>query len=205
GASGLAGVIKTVLSLEKAVIPPIAMLENVNPDIDVEGLHLTFPKNPVPWPATADIRRASVSSFGYGGSNAHVILDDAYNYLRTHGLKGLHQSVSGATLTTVTAMVTAMDIAMDIATTTPTVTQTDTPTAIAKATALSNAQPPTPSSPSQLQTVTARNAKQKHFRPSCPPTRPLTTQAFSQTYPILSPPIGPYSPSAPSLSYPLFR
>lgn len=34
-----------------------------------------------------------MSSFGYGGSNAHVILDDAYNYLRTHDLNGLHQSV----------------------------------------------------------------------------------------------------------------
>lgn len=51
-----------------------------------------FPKEPVPWPST-DVRRASVSSFGYGGSNAHVILDDAFNYLRAHALRGLHQSV----------------------------------------------------------------------------------------------------------------
>lgn len=51
-----------------------------------------FPKEPVPWPST-DVRRASVSSFGYGGSNSHVILDDAYNYLRIHALQGLHQSV----------------------------------------------------------------------------------------------------------------
>lgn len=40
-----------------------------------------------------------MSSFGYGDSNAHVILDDAYNYLRTHGLEGLHQSVAQPALT----------------------------------------------------------------------------------------------------------
>ncbi|KAK8087553.1 hypothetical protein PG997_002514 [Apiospora hydei] len=92
GASGMAGVIKAVLSLEKAVIPPIALFEKANPEIDVAGLQLAFPKEAVPWPV-AEVRRASVSSFGYGGSNAHVILDDAYNYLRTRGLKGMHQSV----------------------------------------------------------------------------------------------------------------
>ncbi|KAK7994506.1 hypothetical protein PG991_016094 [Apiospora marii] len=92
GASGMAGVIKAVLALENAVIPPLAMFEKANPAIDVADLQLAFPKEAVTWPA-AEVRRASVSSFGYGGSNAHVILDDAYNYLRTHGLKGLHQSV----------------------------------------------------------------------------------------------------------------
>ncbi|KAJ4420806.1 Type I Iterative PKS [Gnomoniopsis sp. IMI 355080] len=92
GASGMAGVIKTVLALEKAVIPAIAMFEKTNPAIDTADLKIEFPKVPVPWPS-ADVRRASVSSFGYGGSNAHVILDDAYNYLRSHGLKGLHQTV----------------------------------------------------------------------------------------------------------------
>ncbi|KAK8009898.1 hypothetical protein PG990_008863, partial [Apiospora arundinis] len=98
GASGMAGVIKAVLALEKAVIPPLALFEKANPAIDVAGLQLAFPQKAVPWPVT-DVRRASVSSFGYGGSNAHVILDDAYNYLRSHGLKGLHQSVGEATPT----------------------------------------------------------------------------------------------------------
>ncbi|RYN77143.1 Compactin diketide synthase [Alternaria tenuissima] len=98
GASGMAGVIKAVLALEKAVIPPIAMFEKTNPAVDTEYLQLAFPKEPVPWPQT-EIRRVSVSSFGYGGSNAHVILDDACNYLRSHGLKGLHQSVGEPTAT----------------------------------------------------------------------------------------------------------
>lgn len=39
------------------------------------------------------LRRASVNSFGFGGSNSHVVLDDAYNYLRLNGMEGKHQSV----------------------------------------------------------------------------------------------------------------
>ncbi|OHF03816.1 KR domain-containing protein [Colletotrichum orchidophilum] len=95
GASGLAGLLKTVLSLEKAIIPPIADFEAVNPAIDVHALGVQFPTCPTPWPVTTSgIRRASVSSFGYGGSNAHAVLDDAYNYLRIRGLAGNHLSVA---------------------------------------------------------------------------------------------------------------
>ena len=43
------------------------------------------------WPKNG-LRRASVNSFGYGGSNAHVILDDAYHYLKSHGLNGRHRT-----------------------------------------------------------------------------------------------------------------
>lgn len=48
-----------------------------------------FPVEPVPWP-TDGLRRASVSSFGFGGSNCHVVVDDACNYLRLHGMRGKH-------------------------------------------------------------------------------------------------------------------
>lgn len=67
GASGLAGIIKTVLVLENGIIPPICNFEAVNPAIDHEKLRLAFPKHAVPWPTTG-LRRASVSSFGYGVS-----------------------------------------------------------------------------------------------------------------------------------------
>lgn len=52
-----------------------------------------FPTVATPWP-TEELRRASVNSFGFGGSNSHVVLDDAYNYLRLNGLKGKHQSAT---------------------------------------------------------------------------------------------------------------
>nr|POE77902.1 reducing polyketide synthase fub1 [Quercus suber] len=54
---------------------------------------------PLPWPSSG-LRRASVSSFGYGGSNAHVVLDDAYNYLKLYGLHGNHWTIPDPTART---------------------------------------------------------------------------------------------------------
>ncbi|KAI0188222.1 hypothetical protein EV127DRAFT_498288 [Xylaria flabelliformis] len=87
--SGLAGIVKTVLILEKGIIPPNALLQKVNPAIDTGSGKLIFPKETVAWPATG-LRRASVNSFGIGGTNAHVVLDDACQFLHTHGLQGSH-------------------------------------------------------------------------------------------------------------------
>ena len=65
GASGLAGVVKTVLALEKGIIPPNANFESLNPRIDADFFNLRFPVDNVAWPTGADrIRRASVNSFG---------------------------------------------------------------------------------------------------------------------------------------------
>ncbi|ORX93617.1 reducing type I polyketide synthase [Clohesyomyces aquaticus] len=87
GASGLAGVVKAVLALEKGVIPPNTNFERLNPKIDSEFYRVRFPTQCIPWPQEG-IRRASVNSFGFGGSNAHVILDDAFSYLRSQGRTG---------------------------------------------------------------------------------------------------------------------
>ncbi|KAF9885237.1 hypothetical protein FE257_000597 [Aspergillus nanangensis] len=81
GASGVAGVIKAVLALEKGVIPPNSDFQTLNPRIDDEFFHLKVPTDAVPWPSDG-LRRASISSFGFGGSNAHIIIDDAANTLR---------------------------------------------------------------------------------------------------------------------------
>nr|QEG79217.1 polyketide synthase 8407 [Alternaria oxytropis] len=89
GASGIAGVIKTLLVLEKGIIPPNVYPERINPAVTAAGPNLKFPLVPTTWP-TGGIRRASVNSFGYGGTNAHVVLDDARSFLRDHGLTGRH-------------------------------------------------------------------------------------------------------------------
>ncbi|KAF2762994.1 hypothetical protein EJ05DRAFT_495835 [Pseudovirgaria hyperparasitica] len=92
GASAIAGVIKAVLAVEKGIIPPNVWLEKVNPEIK-EDWNLEFPTKALRWPAH-EVRRVSVNSFGAGGANAHVIIDDAYNYLRIRGLSGRHRSYS---------------------------------------------------------------------------------------------------------------
>lgn len=89
GASGIAGVIKTLLVLEKGIIPPNVYPERINPAVTAAGPNLRFPLKPVLWP-TSGVRRASVNSFGYGGTNAHVVIDDALSFLREQGLEGRH-------------------------------------------------------------------------------------------------------------------
>lgn len=86
GASGLAGVIKTILVLEHALIPPNIWLDRVNAAIKEEW-GLFFPSRQVPWPGDG-LRRASVNSFGFGGTNAHAVLDDAESFLEENNLEG---------------------------------------------------------------------------------------------------------------------
>ncbi|CAG9956932.1 unnamed protein product [Clonostachys rosea f. rosea IK726] len=93
GAAGLAGVMKTILALEAGIIPPQTNFERLNPAIDAEFLNIKIPINAVPWP-TKGLRRASVQSFGLGGSNSHVILDDAHNFLQQRGLSGHHNTIT---------------------------------------------------------------------------------------------------------------
>ncbi|KAJ5291696.1 polyketide synthase [Penicillium angulare] len=92
GASGIAGVIKALLVLEKGVIPPNNNFEKVNPMIDTDFLNIRFPRESMPWPVKG-LRRASVNSFGNAGTNSHVILDDVYHFLRENGLSANHVTV----------------------------------------------------------------------------------------------------------------
>ncbi|KAF2650360.1 putative polyketide synthase [Lophiostoma macrostomum CBS 122681] len=92
GASGIAGVIKAMLVLEKGIIPPNTNFEKLNPKIDADFLNIKFPLEPVPWPGNG-LRRASVDSFGNAGTNSHVVLDDVFHFLEEHELKGHHLTV----------------------------------------------------------------------------------------------------------------
>jgi acyl transferase domain-containing protein len=90
-ASGIAGVIKTILVLEAGVIPPNRYPERINPVIASSCTNLSFPLAPIPWP-TKNIRRASVSSFGYGGTNVHVVMDDVASYIKSRKLRANHRT-----------------------------------------------------------------------------------------------------------------
>ncbi|KAI9931732.1 hypothetical protein MW887_010311 [Aspergillus wentii] len=96
GGSGVAAIIKAILMLESAIIPPNVNFENVNPKIEMEKWNLRFPTKCLPWPVPDGARRASVSCFGLSGTNAHCILDDAYHYLEERGLVGFHNSRQSA-------------------------------------------------------------------------------------------------------------
>jgi len=75
--SGLAGLLKTMLVLDKGLVPPNLHLETPNPDIDFTGLHLAPVTALTPVPQTPGARLAGVSSFGFGGANAHIVLEQA--------------------------------------------------------------------------------------------------------------------------------
>ncbi|KAI1171815.1 lovastatin nonaketide synthase [Nemania sp. FL0916] len=91
GCAGLAGVFKAVLCLESGVILPTANIATVNPKLRFADWNLALPKGVIPWP-TRGLRRISVNSFGFGGANAHVILDDARSYLEDHRITGKHST-----------------------------------------------------------------------------------------------------------------
>jgi acyl transferase domain-containing protein len=75
-AAGLSGLLKTVLSLEHGVIPGNPTFIDPSPKIDFAALRLYTSRTATTWPKVP-FRRASINSFGYGGSNAHVIVDEA--------------------------------------------------------------------------------------------------------------------------------
>lgn len=76
-ASGIAGVIKTVLLLHHRYIPRHLHFERINPHIDLSAIPATIPTEGLTLPSDSGKHRAGVSSFGFSGSNAHVILEEA--------------------------------------------------------------------------------------------------------------------------------
>lgn len=90
GAAGVAAIIKGVLTLENGVIPPNIWFEKKNPKIQ-DSWNLKFPTEPTPWPQDG-LRRMSINSFGIGGSNAHVVMDDALHFLEQNKLTADHKT-----------------------------------------------------------------------------------------------------------------
>jgi phthiocerol/phenolphthiocerol synthesis type-I polyketide synthase E len=76
-AGGVAGLIKAVLCLEREAIPPACGFHSPNPEIDFAGSPFHVNTELREWPRGSEPRRAGVSSFGAGGTNVHVVLEEA--------------------------------------------------------------------------------------------------------------------------------
>lgn len=76
-AAGVTGLIKAVLALWHKTLPPSLHYERPNPQIDFAGSPFYVNTEAKDWPAGRTPRRAGVSSFGMGGTNAHVVLEEA--------------------------------------------------------------------------------------------------------------------------------
>ena len=76
-AAGATGVIKTALALSERHIPATLHFDAANPTIDFANSPFVVNAEAVEWPAQATPRRAGVSSFGVGGTNAHVVMEEA--------------------------------------------------------------------------------------------------------------------------------
>ena len=74
-AAGMAALIKTVLALQARIIPPVINFSRANPEIDLEHGPFYVPTHARPW--TAPRRIAGVTALGAGGTNAHVIVEEA--------------------------------------------------------------------------------------------------------------------------------
>ncbi|WP_415835441.1 amino acid adenylation domain-containing protein, partial [Corallococcus soli] len=75
--AGLAGLMKAALALHHGEIPPSLHFEKANPQIDFDAGPFFVNTTLRPWPAGETPRRAAVSSFGVGGTNAHAVLEEA--------------------------------------------------------------------------------------------------------------------------------
>jgi len=81
-AAGAAGMIKAAMALHTRTLPPQPSVKEENPKLALapeggESGPFYLPRAPQPWRASGQPRRAAVSSFGFGGTNAHVVLEEA--------------------------------------------------------------------------------------------------------------------------------
>ncbi|MEA2491981.1 MAG: polyketide synthase PksN, partial [Acidobacteriota bacterium] len=82
-AAGIAGLLKTLLAIKHQQIPANLHLQELNPYINLKGTPLFIADKLTPWPAPVDAdgsplpRRAGISSFGFGGANAHIVLEES--------------------------------------------------------------------------------------------------------------------------------
>ena len=89
-AAGITGLIKTVLALQNKKIPPTLHYTTPNPNIDFSNTPFYVNNSLQEWERNDQPLRAGVSSFGIGGTNAHVVLEEAPNIEKTKDLNKWH-------------------------------------------------------------------------------------------------------------------
>ncbi|HXN83370.1 MAG TPA: polyketide synthase, partial [Myxococcales bacterium] len=97
-AAGMAGLLKATLALHHRTLPPQPSVDEENPRLALapqgsEGGPFFLPRRPMTWETDGQPRRAAVSSFGFGGTNAHLVLEEAparARGARRSGRAGLH-------------------------------------------------------------------------------------------------------------------
>ncbi|HWO67026.1 MAG TPA: type I polyketide synthase, partial [Umezawaea sp.] len=75
GGAGIAGLIKAVLAVHHRRIPPHLHFRRPHPDLDLDRWHLAVPTTSLPWPSCYDRAVVAVNSFGFGGTNANVVVE----------------------------------------------------------------------------------------------------------------------------------
>ena len=76
-AAGMAGLIRLLLSLREGQVPATLHTGELNPRLALDGTRLRIAQRTQPWPAAGERRIGSVSSFGFGGTNAHLVVGQA--------------------------------------------------------------------------------------------------------------------------------
>ncbi|WP_293120114.1 type I polyketide synthase, partial [Moorena sp. SIO4G3] len=82
-AAGVSSLIKVILALQHQEIPPHLHLQQPNPHVDWDRLPIKIPTSLIPWSGEGKPRLAGVSSFGMGGTNAHIVLEEAPTEVRS--------------------------------------------------------------------------------------------------------------------------
>jgi acyl transferase domain-containing protein/NADPH:quinone reductase-like Zn-dependent oxidoreductase len=77
GAAGISGLIKVILSLSRREIAPLLHLQQLSPHVEWASLPIQIPTAVTPWDGQGRSRIAGVNSFGIGGTNAHIIIEEA--------------------------------------------------------------------------------------------------------------------------------
>ena len=95
-AAGVAGLIKTVLALKNRQLPPSLHFQQPNPAIDFETSPFYVNSKLTDWTTNGVPRRAGISSFGIGGTNAHVIVEEAPHVVLDGSVRPLHLVVLSA-------------------------------------------------------------------------------------------------------------